>query len=132
VSIKAILAGTVFDFISTFLVSVVLEVLMVLLFHVPLTDVNTNNPTNVALVLNLVVGLAGDFGGGYVAGRIGRQDPVLNALLTGAVGLLLAAAFLFFLPPFLPWWYTAAALLLIVPAAYAGGTYAAAPTTRRR
>ena len=132
-SIKAILVGLLFDSISSFLASVVLDLLMVLLFHVPLADLSTTHPSNVILALNLVVGLACIFGGGYVAGRIGRQDPVLNALLTGAVELVFSAAVLFLLAGFLPlpWWYTAAALLLVVPAAYAGGLCAVRPTARR-
>jgi len=137
VSIKAILVGTAFIFFTSILASVVLGLLMVLLsIDVPLANLHINNPGNVELALNLVLGLVCVFGGGYVAARIGRQDPVLNALLTGAVDFLLGAAVLFLLPLFLPWWYTAAALLLPVPAAYAGGLrasrFAAPPTARRR
>ena len=132
-SIKAILAGLVFNLIISVLTSVVLQLALIFLRHVPPALPDIHNPSEVQLTLNLVVGLVGDFGGGYVAGRIGRQDPILNALLTGAVDLVLGAAVLFLLAGFLPlpWWYTAAGLLLTVPAAYAGGAYAAPATARR-
>jgi hypothetical protein len=67
-----------------------LELVIAILFAgVPRAHLDITIPSNVGLALNLIMGIACDFGGGYVAGRVGRQDPALNALLTGALGSVL-------------------------------------------
>jgi len=66
----------------------------------------------------LIIGLIFVSIGGYVAGKIAKQNEIYNALGVGILGMLLGIL----LSSGLPLWYNAAGFILTLPFAYFGGS----------
>lgn len=69
------------------------------------------------LLTSLIVGLAFSALGGYVAGRVAKQEIYLNAGLIGVIDVLIAVLF----GGGGPIWFNVAGFLLVIPAALYGG-----------
>jgi hypothetical protein len=69
---------------------------------------------------SLIRGVLSIIVGGYVAVRIAKKEPTLNAGAFGAAGIVLKVLFL----KTLPLWFNVSSLLLVLPAALLGGQLA--------
>ena len=72
------------------------------------------------LLTSLIRGTLSKMVGGYVAVRIAKREPYLNAGAFGVLGILLGVLFL----KSAPLWFNVSSLLLILPAALLGGLLA--------
>lgn len=126
ISIKAVLIGLAVDIVLTIVLG---NFLMVFMGASTGADISreaamTSNPL---LVLNLSVGLFGTVVGANIAGRIGGQAPVLNAVALGvlstAIGVIMVAFASY------PAWFEVASSVLVIPFAYFGGLIAAGRRT---
>lgn len=122
-SVKAIIAGTAIGLIGSALASVALS------FAFQGTLLTTNSleawwPNSTLLLADLVSSLAFVALSGYVAARLSKNDPVLNAVITGVIQLLINMAGFEYGGNQAPFWYTATALLGVIPATYLGGKLA--------
>jgi hypothetical protein len=72
------------------------------------------------LLTSLIRGVLSIMVGGYVAVRIAKKEPYLNAGAFGAAGIILKVLFL----KTLPLWFNVSSLLLVLPAALLGGQLA--------
>jgi len=125
VSLGAILAGVIVDFVLSALVMVV----VVLLWGFVVAEQGKSPATNPAafagdtrvLLISLAVGFGTLILGGFVAGRIARHDHLLHGVLVGtislAVGLVLGSAGS-------PAWFRAIVIALDIPMAALGGLLA--------
>jgi hypothetical protein len=123
-SIKANFAGVAIGIIGASLASVALAIA----WGIPLDKMNSEWTGSDLLVADLLFSLSFVLLSGYVAGKIGKNDPVLNAIVVGAIQLtinLLALALVVQTNPS-PVWYTAGSMLAIVPTTYLGGRIAMA------
>lgn len=121
-SIKAILIGTIVGLVGSLLVSGILMLMMASSMGLRLADMASYRPSDVVLIVDLVLSLACVFAGGYVAGRLGPQRPTLNSILAGAFQLLVLAL-TYTIPgagSTMPLWYTVATIVLLVPASFVG------------
>jgi hypothetical protein len=75
-----------------------------------------HNPVYTAFVL--IVGFGMTVVGGYVAARLAKQSPVVNAAFVGAASVILGVLMG---QDDIPMWYQAMAILLPIPSALAGG-----------
>lgn len=73
------------------------------------------------LIYGLVLGTLTTVIGGYIAGRIGKGAPYLNAALLGATGIVIGLL----LSSNQPLWFSLIAYALAIPAALLGGKIAA-------
>ena len=75
--------------------------------------------TSLPLVVSLVIGLLGAYGGGYMTARSAQQEPMFNVIALGVVIIVIGAVLAFFSQ--FPIWYNIASFALVVPFTYAGG-----------
>src|SRR5216684_1984391 len=120
VSIKAICAGVVIGFIGSSLSSVASAIV----WGIPFIELESGASDPTFLISDLLLSMAFVFLSGYVAGKIGKNSPVVNSLIVGTIQLIIII--LGFVPTINLWpaWYTAATFLAIVPTAYFGGKIA--------
>ena len=71
------------------------------------------------LLVSLAVGTMTTVLGGYAAGRMAKQLPLLNACAVGVIGI--AIGVILGNPGEAPWWFDAIGYLTNVPAAIVGG-----------
>lgn len=124
VNFKAFLFGVAADIGGTFAASLIIFPLFAGgLFSQDMSAedveaaVQTLGQDGAFLLTSLVVGLAFTALGGYVAGRVAKQDIYLNAGLVGVLGVLTGLVF----GTGGPIWFSAAGFLLVIPAALYGG-----------
>ena len=66
------------------------------------------------MLISLIVGLIFVSVGGFVAGKVAKQNEVMNALGVGFVGIIFGV----FFSPFYPLWFNISAFILTLPFAY--------------
>jgi hypothetical protein len=126
-SIGAVVAGVVFGGI---LVAIV-EYIGVLLFPLPAGVDPTDSEALAAIADSIPVGAqlfvllawaVGALAGGWLAARLAPSQPLVHALIVGAVLMVLGIINLVSIPS--PLWFWIVGLLLFLPAAYVGGRLA--------
>jgi hypothetical protein len=114
---KAVLIGCLLDTIGT------LSIAFAIIFAmgaagIPVDEISARMHGFSGLMLMLIVGLAGTFIGGYVAGRTAGQAEILHGAVVAGIGLILG---LFLREPNLPLWYEAVSFAAMAPIGMAGG-----------
>ena len=102
----------------------VTSILAALVAGVPIAKMDTSSNTEF-LNLDLIFDLPSDFLMGYVAGRIGKNHPIPNSIIAGAVWLVFNFLLYFISNMHDPIWYSATIMLTMIPTAYLGGLIAA-------
>jgi MFS family permease len=125
ISIKAVLIGTVFGLFLDLLTGVALTFT---LGHSALSSETTSADAGAVLesiarqpgflVWSLVLGALTTVIAGYLAARIARRLPYMNAAAAGVVGLVLGALLA---DGSLPLWFNVPAFALLLPCALLGG-----------
>jgi hypothetical protein len=124
---KAILFGCLIDTFGT------LAIAFAIIFAmgaagIPVDDIRVRMHGFSGLMLMLIVGLAGTFIGGYVAGRTAGQAEILHGVVVAGIGLVLG---LFLREPNLPLWYEAVSFAAMAPIGMAGGYLAREENAKR-
>jgi len=123
VSIKAICAGVVIGLVGSTLASIVIAIV----YGIPLDKIESGYSNSLYLISDLFLSLVVVFLSGYATGKIGKDNPVINSIIVGAIQLIILSS-LHLKNPTMPGWYTVTMLMLLLPAAYLGGKVASKKT----
>jgi ABC-type multidrug transport system permease subunit len=121
INIKAVIIGTLVDIGSSIAFGVAIGIVVGIIYassNGSMEGFEEYSVTNVTLLTTyLIVGLACVSLGGYVAGKIAKENETVNALAVGVIAILLGILF----TSYYPVWFNAASFALILPFAYFGG-----------
>lgn len=124
INIKSVFLGFLVDIVGSLLVGFIIGIIAAILYVAKGNRIDgfeqfyySNLPI---MIISLIVGLLFVILGGFIAGKVAKQDEILNACSVGMVGILFGLFFCWSLPL----WYNIASFLLIMPCAYLGGLIA--------
>lgn len=121
INIKAIIVGTLVDIGGSIAIGIVIGIVAGIIYassNGGMEGFEEYSVTSVPLlVTSLIVGLVFVSLGGYVAGKIAKENEIMNALTVGVIAILLGILF----TSVYPVWFNVASFGLILPFAYLGG-----------